>query len=337
MRRPSPLFYNVLLFVVAQSAWFLLLGLWIYWYVKNYFLLNLVQPDEISETTNIIALVSGLTLLVVLSVILSLIFIYLNRQLNINRLYDTFIANVTHELKSPLSSIQLYLETMKKRDVPSQKSKEFISLMLNDVERLNNLINSILYLSALEQTKMAKKMAHDYHVYEANEIIRSVLKDTIKQFNLTENSVQIVGTANGKCVADRFWLKIVFDNLTDNAIKYSKNPLAIKITLSSSPKYIIISFSDNGIGISKRNLNKIFMKFQRIQNPQTPSVKGTGLGLFWVKEIVEYHGGSISVESPGLDQGSTFIIHLPIYQALKTKYINRLLKLSKKPNPEGDL
>jgi len=332
MKKPSPLFFNVLLFVVAQVAFFLLLGLWIYWYVNNYVLLSLVKPDGVSETTNIVALVSGLILLIVLSVILSLIFIYLNRQLNINRLYDTFIANVTHELKSPLASIQLYLETMQKRNIPTDKQNEFIFLMLNDIERLNRLINSILYLSALEKKKMAKKMAHDYHIYLADEIIHSVLKETITQFKLDEKTVHISGSASGKCVADRFWLKIVFDNLTDNAIKYSDDPLNIKIHLSSSFKHIIITFSDNGIGMARKNLNKIFQKFHRITDPQSPNVKGTGLGLFWVKEIIEYHAGSISVESPGLGQGTTFTIRLPIYQSYKTKYIDSLLKLSKKTN-----
>ncbi|MEJ2545606.1 MAG: histidine kinase dimerization/phospho-acceptor domain-containing protein [Calditrichaceae bacterium] len=134
MRKRNSLLYYVLVFTSAQIAWLSLVGLWIYWYVSNYVIMTkvgeTVSPQIVSETSNVFALVSGLILLVLISVSMSLIFIYLTKQMNITRLYDNFIANITHELKSPLSSIQLYLETLNSRNVPENKKKEFIQLMM---------------------------------------------------------------------------------------------------------------------------------------------------------------------------------------------------------------
>ena len=336
MKKPGTVFYHVIVFTVAQLAWFSLLGLWIYWYISNYLFLNevgnILSPKIISGATNIFALVSGLVLLVMLSLSMSLIFIYLNRQMNITRLYDNFISSVTHELKSPLSSLQLYLETMSKRDVSVEKQNEFRMLMLKDIRRLSLLINSILYMSSLENQKIAKKVSHDYHVYNADLVIREVLDELLKEFEFYIKKVEIKGHAYCECVIDTNWLKIVFRNLINNAVKYSPGSAEIKISFSLGKKYFYIEFSDKGIGIAPRAQRKVFNKFQRIDNPESPDVKGTGLGLYWVKSIVEYHGGKVSVYSEGINMGSTFKIALPIYKASKIRYINRLLRLSKKNN-----
>ena len=333
MKKPGSIFYHIIVFVVAQIIWFSLFGLWIYWYVNNYFLFNAVgdklSPQTISGSTNIFALVSGLVLLVMLSISMSLIFIYLNRQMSINRLYDNFISNVTHELKSPLSSLQLYLETMRKRDISLDKQNEFYVLMLKDIKRLGRLINSILYMSSFETAKVAKKVSHDYHVYNADSVIRNVLNEILKEFDFSIKTVEIKGYLHCKCVVDINWLEIVFRNLINNAVKYSPRPPEINIRFSLGTKYFYIEFSDKGIGIAPRDQKKIFNKFQRIDNPISPNVKGTGLGLYWVKDIVEYHGGKISVYSEGVNTGSTFKIALPIYKTSKIRYINRLLRLSK--------
>lgn len=342
LKKPSTVFYHVLIFIIAQLIWFSLLSLWIYWYTTNYLLLLKVEdklaPQMISGTTNIAALISGLVLLILLSLSMSIIFIYLNRQLNITRLYDNFIANVTHELKSPLSSIQLYLETMQKREVPSDKKQEFLGLMLKDIDRLNQLINSILYLSSLEQRKLTRKVSHNYHIFDTDTIIREVVQESLQEFNFPAKNVAIEGNASCQCVIDRNWFKIVFNNLIDNAIKYSPQLPQIKIQLNPGKRFFYIEFNDDGIGISQKDQKKIFNKFHRIYNPESPNVKGTGLGLYWVREIVEYHGGKISVSSAGKNLGSTFKISLPIYQESKKRYMNRLLRLSRKyqTTPETD-
>jgi len=133
MRKNRSLLYHVIIFIFAQLAWLSLLGLWIYWYVYNYLVFKKVG-DQISpqisyDITNVVPFVVGLVLLVGLSLITTWIFKNLNVQLRLNKLYDNFIGNITHELKSPLSSIQLYLETLKSRDVPPEKQKEWSLLI----------------------------------------------------------------------------------------------------------------------------------------------------------------------------------------------------------------
>ncbi|MBN2424060.1 MAG: HAMP domain-containing histidine kinase [Calditrichaceae bacterium] len=334
MKKSDSLFFPIVVFILAHLAWFSLLGLWIYWYVTNYLLLSEVEghisSQALSGTMNVAILVGGIVLMVSLSVSLSFIFLYYTRQRNMTKLYDNFIANITHELKSPLSSIQLHMETIGKRKIPAEKQSAFYQLILNDIGRLNRLINSILYLSSLEQKKLLKKIKHDYHIYAAYSVIKSVVTEAAGELNLPETKIEFRGNPDCQCVIDRDWLKIVFNNLIDNSIKYSVKPLKISIILCPGLKCFSIEFSDNGIGIKPKDQKIIFQKFQRIYNAESPNVKGTGLGLYWVREIIEYHGGKISVKSPGIGQGTTFIISLPVYMASKKRYIERLLQLSKK-------
>jgi len=328
MKRISFILQPIVIFVIAQLAWVSLLGIWIYWYVNNYFIFTTVEdkisPQLIDKNTNIVALVTGLVLLVAILAGMYLIFIYLNRQIKLTSLYDNFIANVTHELKSPLASIQLHLETLLLRDLPKGKQVQFISLMQKDATRLKQLIDTILEIATLEQ----KKIAYDFQIYNADDIIRSIVAESAEQFLLPVNSVQIHGNAPCQCVADRNAFKIVIDNLIDNAIKYSKSPVNINIKLSHDTNNWTIAFSDHGIGLERLDQKKVFQKFQRIYHRAMPNVKGTGLGLYWVRQITRYHGGSVNVYSEGVGYGTTFIMTFPVYPKAKRRYMESLLKLT---------
>ena len=330
MNKNRLLFYPVFIFVLAQLAWFLVIGLWIYRYVTNNMIFKQVgehlSPQLVSQNANVLALIGGLILMVTVSVAMSLIFRHLTIQLKITNMYDNFIANITHELKSPLSSIQLYLETLKTRDVPPAKQHEFLTFMMRDTNRLQNLINSILDISGLEQ----KKFVYDFQVVTAGPTFQKLMEEAIIQSKLPKESITILGEASYPCVMDLNAMRIVLDNLVDNAIKYSKKIPEILLRLSSTTKHILIEFQDQGIGISPKNQKNVFYKFHRIYRRDIPNVKGTGLGLYWVKEIIKAHGGRIYVQSQGRGRGSTFYIELPIYRTTKKRYINNLLKLTQK-------
>ena len=121
-------------------------------------------------------------------------------------------------------------------------------------------------------------------------------------------------------------MKVVFDNLVDNAVKYSVQKVQIIVSLSCNSKKITILFTDFGIGIAAKEQKKIFGKFYRIYNKEIPNVKGTGLGLYRVKEIIRAHSGKITVSSEGEDRGSTFRIELPAYSELSKRKLKKLLK-----------
>jgi two-component system, OmpR family, phosphate regulon sensor histidine kinase PhoR len=324
-KRGSPLFL-IFAFVFAQIAWLGLLGLWIYWYVSNYLIIKQVgdklSPQIVIDSPNVLVFVGGIILIVLIAVAMIFIFRDLTVHIKLTGLYDNFIANVTHELKSPLASIQLYLETMNTKDVPLEKRKEFISLMLKDTSRLQKLVDSILEIPRLER----KRIAHNYYVYEADIVIPQIIGNSIEQFRVPDEFIKVEGKTGCKFVIDKDAFKIVFDNLINNSIKYSIEQAEIKIIFYQHNKNLLIEFSDKGIGIDPKDQKKVFHKFQRISSKSIPNVKGTGLGLYWVKEIVKMHGGTVSLFSEGKNKGTTIKIELPIYLASKKFYLNALLR-----------
>jgi len=329
MRGKHSLFYHILIFVIAQLVWLSLLGIWIYWYVSNYIVFekvgDQVSPQLIYDVQNALPFILGLILLIGLSLITSLIFRHLNVQLRLTELYDNFIGNVTHELKSPLSSIQLYLETLKQRDVPLEKRREFIDMMMKDADRLQDLINSILEISVQEK----KKLFQDYRVYQADTIVKELIDESCEKFRVAKENYRVTSDASCEIVAGKDALKVVFDNLVDNAVKYSTMQAKIVVSIICNSKRVTINFTDLGIGIAAKEQKKIFNKFYRIYNKEIPNVKGTGLGLYRVREIIKAHDGKITVLSEGEAKGTTFKIELPAYSALSKRQLKKFLKTEK--------
>ena len=297
---------------LAQLAWFALLGLWIYWFVSN----NLMviesgrgkSPQLMLNAGNIAAFVVGLCFLAAIAAGMWIIFGNLISQMKLTSLYDSFISNITHALKSPLASIQLHLDTLSSRTVPAEKKREFEELMRKDVQSLNELIDSILEVARLEQ----KRRPLQPKIYPGEPLVRSLVEEAIEQFNLPREAVDIKGRAPCTCLADRHALKYVFNNLFDNAIKYSNGPVQLTIDISLTSRRFFIDVSDRGIGIPKEYQREVFKKFRRLYRGDSPSVKGTGLGLYWAREIVRQHRGRVTVISEGRNQGTTFRIELPV-------------------------
>jgi len=285
----------VVIFILAQIAWLGLLGLWIYFYVSNYLTITKVgdqlSPQINIDTPNALVFAGGIVLILAIASGIAILFRNLGTQIKLNRMYDNFIDNITHELKSPLASIDLYLQTMRFRNVPEKKRKEFLDNMLGDTKRLQNLIDSILEISALEQ----KTVAHNFQVYNAGVIFPKLFEESRIQSKLNVEDFTIIGKPDAEVKIDEYAFKIVIDNLVDNAVKYSSGELKIIVSLRRVGKRIIIEFSDNGIGIPEYERKKIFKKFYRIYREDIPNVKGTGLGLYWVYEIIKLHGGKINL------------------------------------------
>lgn len=328
MKRRHSFVYNLVIFVLAQLVWLAVLLLWIYWYVKNNIIFEKVgekiSPQIIYDAPSVFPFVGGIVLLVGLSFSMVLIFRHLNVQIRLTALYDNFIANVTHELKSPLSSIQLYLETLNSRNVPEEKRKEFYELMMRDAERLKNLINSILEIAVMEKRKSRK----NFEVYKAEETFQKIIIESAKQFQLKLDSIKFAGNADCLVFIDRNSMKTVFDNLVDNSLKYNNSTPEIIINFKHNGKKVEIEFADNGIGLPHKEVKKIFQRFHRIYDKDIPNVKGTGLGLYVVREIIKNHKGKISASSEGKNKGAKFKVELPVYTEKKksAKRKNKELK-----------
>lgn len=304
--------YSLVVFIFAQLVWLAVLLLWIFWYVNNNIIFEQVgeelSPQLVVDAPSVAPFVVGIVMLTGLSFILAFLFWRLSTQIKLTRLYDNFIANITHELKSPLSSIQLYLETLKSRHVPEEKSKEFYDLMMRDSARLQNLINSILEISTLE----GKQNKNHFLSLNASETFPKLIKASVAQFRLPEDTLELKFNTNCEVMIDVSSLGMVFNNLVDNSIKYSDSKVQIKVTAECTQKKLIIDFKDNGIGIPVKEQKKVFQKFYRIYDKNIPNVKGTGLGLYWVKEIIKNHKGDIYIMNSGKSEGTTFRIELPV-------------------------
>jgi signal transduction histidine kinase len=318
IKKINSYFYFIFIFVLAQLAWIGLLGLWIYWYVSNSIIFEEVgeqlSPQLKADSPSAFVFVGGILLIVAMALGISVMFRNLNVQLKLNRLYDNFISNITHELNSPLAS--------------GENKTKFINYMMNDARRLNNLINTILEISRLEQ----KNIAHDYDIYKGGKIIRSLVHESAEQFQLEEDKIKILDNSDARIVIDKNAMKIVVDNLIDNALKYSPGDPEIEVKIENKNKRFVIEFTDKGIGVDQKQAKKIFKKFYRVSDNNIPSVKGTGLGLYWVREIIKSHGGNILCLSEGLNKGTTFQIELPIYGVSQKRLTKKLLKMKNKPS-----
>ncbi len=308
---------SIVLFVMAQLTSFGLLAL----FILRLFSIRGGAEAQLPLGTGLLLLIGGCLLYVAVTVALSIIFKNLSSQIRLTDMYDTFIANITHELKTPLASIQLYLETLKKRRVPEEKRREFIELMLSDALRLKNLIDAILKVAVLEQ----KRDLFEYRRCRFDDTISRLVEKARKQFKLPVEAVTVSGSAPCEVVVDENALEIVFSNLIDNAVKYSPPPPYIEVVLACNGRRARAEVRDQGIGIAPKEQKRIFQKFYRVADGRAPNVKGTGLGLYWVREIIRQHGGRISVFSEGHGKGSTFRIELPVYPVSKARYLNRLL------------
>jgi signal transduction histidine kinase len=238
--------------------------------------------------------------------------IFLVREIRRNEQHDSFINAVTHELKTPIASIRLYLETLQTREVSEAQRREFYSIMLADSERLLHLVEQVLRASRTgHQGRRLNQSEIDF-----SELVRDCLSVTRARYHLAEGSLQYAESINhgGHAMVrgDLDELRAAVSNLLDNAIKYSDKEVAVSVEVAATDdKRVEVRVTDRGIGIPREQLKRIFKRFYRVPGRVMTRIKGTGLGLFIVRSVVEKHGGRVFAESAGEGLGSTFTIQLP--------------------------
>jgi Signal transduction histidine kinase len=249
-------------------------------------------------------LLIGITL-----VTFSLLYRNLLRQQRLAEIKNEFISNITHELKTPIATVGVAIEALKNFNAihDAQKTKEYLDISSNELQRLGLLVDKVLKLSMFEKKEIELNKEH----FNIMEVTREVLDAMKPQFE-KQNAVVTLNSAGSEFViyADKLHITSVLYNLFDNALKYSNNEPVIDIGITSGENSITLIVKDNGIGIAHEYRKKIFEKFFRVPSGNRHSVKGYGLGLSYVSEIIKRHGGTVEVESE-LDRGSTFIVKLP--------------------------
>ncbi len=234
----------------------------------------------------------------------------LNRQKRLLTIKNDFINNLTHELKTPVFSISLLTKVFKERlkQNETDKLENYLDLLENENEKLKGHIDKVLELASLENGKYSlQKEVCDFHEIINEAANAFSLKIEAAQGQLVKNFQSV----KGQLLIDKDHFKNVIQNLLDNAIKYSNGNPSIAISTQNTGDKLSIAISDNGIGIAPEHHRHLFDKFYRVTTGNLHSIKGFGLGLSYVKYIVEAHGGSIRVQSKQ-NQGSTFIMEFPI-------------------------
>jgi two-component system, OmpR family, sensor histidine kinase SenX3 len=236
--------------------------------------------------------------------------VFLVREIRRNEQQDSFLNAVTHELKTPIASIRLYLETLESRRLDETQRHEFYRIMLNDTDRLLGTVEQVLKAGEARQRSQRK----NWQEVDFSSLVQSALELTRLRHHLRPEEFRFASALTPQLfvVGNPEELRTVVYNLFDNAVKYSGDTKDIVVDVRTpNIDSVLLSVHDRGMGIPHGELKRIFNRFYRAANPLTGQVKGTGLGLFIVRSVARRHGGDAYAESEGEGRGSTFTVRLP--------------------------
>ena len=320
--RPLLLFYIRVTYVLFQFSWwaYLLVELNLEVYeLKMSLLSSGVDAGEINESSMYLkqlekrwTMVAGEGLVFLTLVIIG---IYKTRQsfkkeFELARQQKNFLLSITHEFKSPLAAVKLNLQTLQKRELPREQREKILVNAISETDRIDNLVENALIATRIESRNLdIQRSGLDLSetVNAAVERLRMTHREEVDISTEVDDDVVILG--------DQLAIASLLHNLLENAIKYSSGVPDVHVTLSTLRKNAVLRISDKGIGISDDEKSAIFRKFYRVGNEETRKTKGTGLGLFIVKHIVDLHEGRIDIYD-NIPSGSIFEVTLPLFQQL---------------------
>ncbi|MGE4520708.1 MAG: sensor histidine kinase [Desulfobacteraceae bacterium] len=300
----------VLVLFVSVAALGISLFLYIYWFIKvKQGLIGLAEKFNIHneyifgpETWSVILILSILVALIIFG--LFIIYIYFQKMFMLYRLQRNFIRGFTHELKTPVTSISLYIDTFSKHELDRKSQLKYLEYMQKDVKRLYTQIQRILNLARLESK--IDKLSFD----RVN--IRKFIEDIYFSYpNIKKNLDLQIEKKNLFIEIDKGLFEMLLTNIFNNAVKYNnQSKPSLKISFETKKKKLMIFFSDNGIGLKRRDLKKIFRQFYQVDKNEKK--EGTGLGLYLSQMIARRHRGVLSAASEGLNRGTTIILALKV-------------------------
>jgi len=274
MRRPFFIFYFLTFYTLAELIW---------WSV----LLVRSQPTRIGMILGELSV-----FILIFSVGAYFLHKSINSERRLHQQQKNFLLSVTHELKSPLASIKLYLQTIQKRDLNREQQMNFIGKCLVDVERLNDMVENMLIASRIDNSSYT----FPKEKFNLSELVQTIVSRL--QINKCDCNQQIIAAEvedSIEITGDKFALSSMINNLIENAIKYSGPCEAVEVKLQRKEQSVHLMVADHGIGISDTEKPRIFEKFYRVGNEDTRNTKGTGLGLFIVKHVLDKHEATIKV------------------------------------------
>ncbi|RVU00042.1 GHKL domain-containing protein [Mucilaginibacter limnophilus] len=284
MKRSLVIFYAIIIYALAQLSW------WGYMLFK-------LQPGRFG-------MIMGEGSIFLLVFFLGAYYMHksLNKELKLHEQKKNFLLSVTHELKSPLASIKLLLQTIQKRDLTKAQVLDFIDKSLNDIERLDDMVENMLLASKIEN--------HSYSFPKATFNLSNLVDNIVNRLQISkcDCNQQIINAEiepKIEITGDKFALTSVVTNLIENAVKYSKPCQSLDVKLFKKEGKICLEVADHGIGIADAEKSRIFERFYRVGSEDTRNTKGTGLGLYIVKQVLDKHEATIKVRD-NKPSGSVF-------------------------------
>ncbi len=234
--------------------------------------------------------------------------IFLVREIRRNEQHNAFINAVTHELKTPVTSIRLYLQTLQTRPVDDARRQEFYRTMIEDSDRLLATIEQILRTGRIGAATRRLTLTR----FDLRGLVEDCIERQRSLHGLSSAQVSAEPGAPVPFIGDEDEIRAAVSNLIDNGIKYSGNDVHVLVSLAQEGHRVTLRVRDRGTGIPKSEMKQIFKRFYRIPGPLASAVKGTGLGLYIVRGVARQHGGRVWAESEGAGRGSTFVVELPV-------------------------
>jgi len=305
----------IFIFIFSLVALLCSFVLYIYWYIEissgldDVVLKFDLDPRQVFESQPAVVVVVLSLLAGLIFMGLSMTFIYNLKMQQLYRLQNNFINNFTHELKTPVTSLKLYLETFLKHDLSKEEQKKCVNFMLQDVHRLSDNISNILDLGRIE----SRHFQGEFVKHELGSYVADFYDKNAYLFQDASIRVEVPEGDKFYVSINESLFEMLLINLASNAIKYNESDRPeLVVMFDKNIKSINMQFSDNGVGIERGQAKKIFKKFYQTARSNIKSTQGSGIGLYLVQNIVLAHKGKIKVKSSGVGRGATFTVTLPV-------------------------
>jgi signal transduction histidine kinase len=312
MKRIRRIFNPVIALVAIQLVWVAVVVLWVTWFVGRHRQLKELathySPELLGLREEWSPLVQGLLLLAVILVGVYVLFIFWRRQSRLYQEQREFITQVTHELKSPLASIQLHLETIQLRQLPAERLDAFVDTMLDDTRRLHSQIDNLLLAARIEQ----RRRPAERRVIDLSVFLQKYMDENQDRMP-PGTRLEAVLEPGLKAAVEPDELATVLRNLLENAVLYSPGVPELELVLVRNGRWVDIAVRDHGRGLAAGELRKIFRRFYRIEQPDE-RIRGTGLGLYIVQSVIKDCGGNVHASSGGPGCGCTITLQLPLVE-----------------------